>query len=280
VFEVSGRAAALTDFPVDACAIPPGPLEGEVRGYLVGDRLVADDARVDPDPSGIARESETVWLLEDGLDMFVRVEAGRPCEGGPLVFAGVEMPLGPESEVLRAYEDRLESVGAVKGVTPALEAAFRMECWRRSETERRRAEVEAARARQEARDREEQRLAELTGTLGTGKSRREMAALDFAAAATAALAVGGAEYLSHRPSSERNEMVVRFRLLGRRFECTCDPRTLQIVEAGICLTAHEDDPDFEGGTKGDGLLTLESLPRVIAEAESLGVLVVFRHLND
>ena len=49
------------------------------------------------------------------------------------------------------------------------------------------------------------------------------------------------------------------------------------VDAGICLTAHYDDPDFESGTRGDTLFTLESLPPVIREANGDGVLVVFRH---
>lgn len=76
----------------------------------------------------------------------------------------------------------------------------------------------------------------------------------------------------------RGEMVVKFRLGRRRFECTCDEHTLNIIDAGICLTAHYDDEAFEGGTKGDTWFTLESLPGVIREAETAGVLVVFRHV--
>ena len=64
---------------------------------------------------------------------------------------------------------------------------------------------------------------------------------------------------------------------ARRFECTCDERTLQIIDAGICLTAHYDDPDFEEGTRGDTFFTLESLPAVIRQAEREHRLVVLRH---
>jgi hypothetical protein len=74
-------------------------------------------------------------------------------------------------------------------------------------------------------------------------------------------------------------MVLRFRFDGQRFECTCDRNTLQIVDAGICLTAEYSDDEFDVGTKGDTWLTLESLPAVIREAQSEGRLVVFRHVD-
>ena len=73
--------------------------------------------------------------------------------------------------------------------------------------------------------------------------------------------------------------MVQFRHLNRRFECTCDRHTLRIIDSGICLTAHYDDDHFEEGTKGDTFFTLETLPNVIAEAERLGKLVVFRHAD-
>jgi hypothetical protein len=68
-------------------------------------------------------------------------------------------------------------------------------------------------------------------------------------------------------------MVVRFRLLGRRFECTCDERTLRILDAGICLVDHAT------GERGDTRFTLESLPAVILEADRDDKLVVFRHVD-
>jgi hypothetical protein len=74
-------------------------------------------------------------------------------------------------------------------------------------------------------------------------------------------------------------MIVRFRFDNRRFECTCDEKTLRIIDSGICLTAHEDDREFEGGTRGDDFFVLESLPGVIKEAIEDHKLVVYRHAD-
>jgi len=250
-----------------------------VRGYLVGDRIVPDGVRMDPDPLKIIPSSERVYLIEDGLDRFVRISAGRIYEGGPLVYVQQEMPLGSEDEVLSAFLDQKPSVDAVSGVTPALDAAFRMETWQRVEAERRRLEEAARRqAEEEQRQREENRR-RLVEQLGDGAGRRAMARVDFSQAARAALAVGGAEFLDNRRAVQRGEMVVRFRLINRRFECTCDENTLRIIDSGICLTQEYDDGDFERGTKGDTWLSLESLPGVIMEADREGKLVVFRHVD-
>ena len=256
----------------------PEALGRVVRGYLVGDRLVPDSARaVAHDVAKAAAAYQQVHLIDDaGLDRFDRVKAGRLAADGPLVYAGRDMPLGAEEQVLASYLDRKASVNDVPGVPPALDAAFRMETWRRSEAERLRAEAERLRREEDERLVREERLREMTKKLGDAVGRRQMAALDFGEAARAALAVGGAAYLDHRRVG-RGEMAVRYRLLGRRFECTCDERTLRIVEAGICLQGHGDDDDDEG-IRGDTLFTLESLPGVVQQADREGKLVVFRHV--
>jgi hypothetical protein len=241
----------------------PASLRSRVTGYLAGDRLVRDDVRVDPAPEKVLRASERVSLVEPGLDRFARIAAGRPFPGGPLVFAGLEMPLGPEGDVLSAFLDREGSVLSVKGVPPALDAAFRVETWRRDERERAIAEAEE-------RVRLEREREDFLASVGSGESRREMAHVDFDGAARRALAVGGAELLDHRPAHVPGQRLVRFRLDGARFACTCEEHTLRIVDAGICLTDHET------GERGDDRFTLESLPAVIREAEREGVLVVFR----
>jgi hypothetical protein len=257
----------------------PEILKFQVIGYLVGNRLVPDDARVDPDPLKIADQTEEVYLIEPGLDRFARVSAGRLFDEGPLVFRSQEFPLGAEDQVLTAFLDE-KPIDMVKQVTPALEAAFRMETYQRAETRRRREELER-RLREEAeKQAKEERRQALIQKLGDGLGRREMAVADFEQASRAALAVGGAVYLDHRRAAAKQEMVVRFRLLDRRFECVCNAKTLQIIDAGICLNAHYDDPDFETGTKGDTWLTLESLPMVIAQAQRERKLVVFRHVDD
>jgi hypothetical protein len=241
-------------------------------GYLVGDRLVPDGVRVDPDPQKIIASSERVHLLEDGLDRFVRVSAGRVHEGGPLVYDSQQMPLGPEEEVLGAYLDEKPSVDAIAGVPPALDAAFRMETHQRAEAARRRLEEERRRQEEEERRQREERRRKLVEQLGDGAGRRAMAAVDFDQAARAALAVGGAVFLDSRKAHGREERVVRFRLDQRRFECTCNEKTLNIIDAGVCLIDHAT------GIKGDTWYTLESLPGVIRQADRQGVLVVFRRV--
>jgi hypothetical protein len=242
-----------------------------LKGYLVGDRLIPDEARVVKDLSKLSRY-ERVHLVEAGLDRFVRVSAGRACEGGPLIYGGQEMPLGPEDEVLQAFLDDAKSVDNIAGVAPALDLAFRLEAWRRAEAIKRRREEQERREKEERR----QRIAE---QLGDGAGRRLVAQEDFGEAARAALAVGGAVYLDHRDAHQKGEVVVRFRLDRRRFECTCHKDTLRIIDSGICLTAHYDDPNFASGTKGDSFFTLESISSVIRQAENQGVLVVYRHVD-
>lgn len=248
-------------------------LRHDVEGYLVGDRIVPDDTRVDPRPEALLGCSERVHLILDIQDRFARVVAGRMYEGGPLIFKEIAFPLGPETSVLVAFMDRAESVADIRGVTPALDAAFRLESWHRAETARARVELERLRREAEERDRLENQRREISERLGTGAGRRAMAQVDFSEAARAALAVGGAEYLDHVRSARRGEMTVRFRLDRRSFECVCDEATMRIVDAGICLTGRS-------GVKGDNLFTLESLPSVIRQAERDHVLVVLRHVGD
>ena len=249
----------------------PELLKYVIKGYLVGDRIVSDEAHIDPDLGKIINFSERVHLLGLGIDRFTRISAGRIYEDGPLVFRGLEMPLGPEDDVLKAYLDQVPSLADVKNVTPALDAAFRMESWQRIEAERRRKEIERiAREEEEKRQREERRQ-RLAKQLGDGAGRRQMAQVDFKQAAKAALAVGGAELLDVRHHVRKGEMVVRYRLIGRRFECVCNEQ-LGIIDAGICLR------DEETGFSGDRMFTLESLPGVVIEADREGKLVVFRHV--
>jgi hypothetical protein len=271
-FSVSGRKA--TGFK--PATIDVSILRNIVTGYLVGDRLVTDDARVDPDPKTIVSNSERIFLVDDGLDRFVRVSAGRTCDDGPLIFNQQEMPLGPENEVLDVFlENSLDFYQCknIKGVVPALDAAFRMEVWQKIEAERRRQELEKLRREEEERRAREERRQALITNLGNAETRRELAKIDFGEAARAALAVGNAQYIDHRRAPRRGEMIVRYRLDRRRFECVCDEFTLRIVDAGICLTSHET------GIKSDNWFTLESLPGVISQAIRDDVLVVYRHVD-
>jgi len=249
----------------------PDALQGTQKGYLVGDRFIPEGVgHLEPKLSKLVEQFDRVHLVEVGLDRFVRLSTGRFCENGPLIYRSQEFPAGPEEAVLQAFLDEAKTVDKVPGVAPALDLAFKVESWLRAEVERIRKEE------QERREKEERRQ-KLIEQMGTGAGRRAMAQENFGEGAKAALAVGGAVYLDHRAAPRKGEMVVRFRLDGQRFEVVCNSQTLQILDAGICLTAHYDDPDFAGGTRGDTWFTLESLPGVIQEAQRRNHLVVFRH---
>jgi hypothetical protein len=267
-FRLAGRKARWTG-PADQS----GELRDRLRGYLVADRLVPDEARVETDPIKLAQGFERVHLIEPGLDRFVRIVAGRSFENGPLIYDSQEFPLGPEDEVLQAYFDEAKSVDHVSGVAPALDAAFRFESWHREEIRRRREEERKRREEEERKRQLEARRQEIIETLGDAAGRRELARYDFAEAARAALAVGGAQYLDSRPSYNKGEMVVRYRMNGRGLECTCDAQTLRIIDSGCCLTNHAT------GEQTDTRFTLESLPGVIQEADRRNILVVYRHVD-
>lgn len=267
-FEVEGKRIT-GHAPADPT---PEILGHSVKGYLVGDRLVIDGARIDPDPRKIVEHSERVYLLPEELDRFSRVRAGRVYPEGPLVFVEQDFPLGPEDEVLNAFFDGRTDVSDVPGVVPALDAAFRMEVFQREEAERRRQEIARRRAEEEARREQERRRRELVERLGDGAGRRAMAhAGDFRQAAEAALKVGGARYVDHRRGARGGEWIVTYSVDGRRLQCVCDT-DLHIIDAGVCLVDHDT------GEKGDRYFTLESLPAVIRQAVREHRLVVWRHV--
>lgn len=245
-----------------------------VRGYLVGDRVIPDSATASvDDPTRIVEQAEPVFLLEPGMERFARVAVAR-YEDGRLIYVGQEFPLGPEQAVTEAYQDRKDTVTDIPNVTPALDLAFRFERWARAEAERIREENARLAREEEARQAQAERRAALANQLGTGEGRRAMAAVDFGAAARAALVVGGAELLDWRDSRTPGEAVVQFRFKERRYECVCQKQSLRIVDSGICLVDHNTN------VRGDTWFTLESLPGVIAEAIRERKLVVFRHADD
>jgi hypothetical protein len=243
-----------------------------VRGYLVGDRFIPDNVRVDPDPAKLIQQTQPVYCVELGLERFARIAAARDREGN-LVYVGQEFPEGADAEAIRAYQDWAESLDGVTGVTPALDLAFRWVTYQRHQAEKRRQELERIRAEEERRRAEAERLQQLMRDAGTAVGRRALAGRDFEAAAREALRVSGAELLDTRQSVNRAEMVVQYRFQQRRLECVVEKATLRVVDAGVCLTDHDT------GVKGDRFFTLESLPGVIAEAIRLGKLVVWRHLD-
>lgn len=253
----------------------PVELPVSTRGFASGDRFI--EANAFPDPGGdFIAQAQPLHLYEGGMPIeYVAVHRDKE---GQLLYVRSEWPLGPELDVLAAYHDRKESVTDIKGVTPALDLAFRFLTAERERREayarelaRQRAEEERLRTEAERRRAEEERRREAVRRFETAEGRRELARIDFHTAATAALAVSGAEFLDCRASGRGNtEMVVQYRFRHRRLECVCERETMRIVDAGICLQDHRT------GRKGDTLLTLESLPSVVREAMDSGRLVVWR----
>jgi len=280
-FQVQGRRATWVSSEEEIT--PPYEVGGfnTVRGYLAGNRLIADGSAYPPQIQALFG-APTVYGLPPGLDPFTRVLCWEVVPGESMLYLGIEFPAGPEPEVLIAFEDQL-SIDSIPGVDPALHAAFSFlremerveEEQNRLLRERQEAEVRALRE-QAAREAAEQerlgRLEEMRRNIGSAAGRRNMAQQDLRAACLAALQVSGAELISVRESYSSEESVVRFRFLERRFECVINSSTLAVTEAGICLT------DEMTGERGDTRFTLESLPSVIREAIDLDVLVVFRHV--
>ncbi|MBI2569424.1 MAG: hypothetical protein HYV63_20610 [Candidatus Schekmanbacteria bacterium] len=234
------------------------------RGYLVGDRLIPDEARVDPDPALLVKQTLPVHLVEPGLERFCRAAVIADPDG-ELLFLRRDFPLGPEPQVLAAYLDRRASLDQIPAVTPALDLAFRWLSWQRDLAERRRQELERLREQEE---RQRQALRDA----GSGLRRRALAARDFEAAARAALMLSGAELLDAHPAYGGNDMTVQYRFRERRLECVVDKHTLRVTDAGICLR------DERTGECGDTYFTLESLPVVVGQAMDERALVVFRHV--
>lgn len=241
-----------------------------MTGYLVGDHFAPDTLSARVEPAAIASTLERVYLLDDQIERFTRVSVGRMWTAGQIIFRGLEAPLGPEDDVRNAFLDRAPSIAHIKGVTPALEAAFKLETYQRAEGERIRAELERKLREEEEKRVLEERRAAIATQLGTGVGRREMARVDFLAAARAALAVSNAELLDWRHGNSRREFVVTYRVDDERLQCVVD-ETMHVIDAGICLVDHG------SGFKGDTLFTLESLPAVIRQAIREDKLVKWRH---
>lgn len=227
-------------------------------GYLVEDRLVPDTARVVPDPAALLAQTRRVRLVPRGLERFARARCGWHPGWPPeqVLFLQPLFPLGPEPAVQAAYEDRLDSLNHVAGVAPALDLAFRWQSLQRAREEAWRAEQARLQALEEARLEQEARHLEALRQAGTALGRRALAVTDFNAAARHALAISGARFLDAREVA-RGEMEVRYELEGERFGCIVNRRTLQVIQAGICLT------DEYTGERGDTRFTLESLPPVV-----------------
>src|SRR2546428_189 len=165
---------------------------------------------------------------------------------GHILYHGQEFETEVEAKVREAFEEG-RSIEAVKGVTPALAHVFVLES-----TQRELAREAERRAREEVERRH--RAAELARWQETLEGRISLA-----------LSHTGAELVNWRRNGQR-QAVVRYRLRGQRFECVIDTESLQIVDAGICLSGADEE------------LNLSSLPSAVREAIESGQLHVFRHI--
>jgi hypothetical protein len=220
-----------------------GPIEPELdkwklpraTGYVMNGRMIANDfqGRL----FGLPTDSD--------FSKFTPVSA-RKWFDGHLLFEGQEFETEVETKVRDAFEEE-RGIEDIKSITPALAHAFVLES-----TQRALAREAERRAREEA-EREKQ-AADLARWQDTLEGRISLA-----------LSHTGAELVNWRRNGQR-QAVVRYRLGGRRFECVIDTQSLQIVDAGICLSGADDE------------LNLSSLPSAVREAIQSGRLHVFRNV--
>jgi len=239
------------------------------EGFIVGDRLIPNDAR----PGSIKElvtQTSTVHLIEPGMDRISKAAIAK-LPNDQFIFLHRVFGEGPEDEVILAWQEKQSSISNIKGVSPALHTAFLWAVYQRQQEEEAERKYQKWVAEQERKRIQAEKREEALKNIGTGLGRRALAqAGDFRTAASAALAISGAELLDVI-QDRQNTMRVQYRFRKRRLECVVDKYTLRIVDAGVCLDDHH-------GTKGDTLLTLESLPPVINEAMNKDKLVVWRHI--
>lgn len=256
-------------------ATPLGPAEPEgldalprVRGHLLpGPRLVTDDAL-----------AEQVSFAPPEEPLPLAPASCRRWPGGQLLFDGLDFGTEAEEEARRALEEG-RGLQGVKHVPASLRAAFGYA-------------LAEARARARGMAIEPLELRTRIAALAEGgpaainlelerieaerrarhtawtppRAVRVSAPVrveDAQERAGEALRAAGAELIRAR-QLDPSTLEVVYRFLGTRFVSIVDPRTLQVLDAGICLSGE------------DHLVTLESLPGVIREGANTGRLVILR----
>lgn len=264
-FDVSGRMATPAEpaEPPDLSALP------RERGHFATSWLFFGGAR-----------EERVELLPDEEPAVLSPLTVRRWHSDELVFEGLEFESEAEDLARRALEAR-EPLGEVKGVGASLRAAFGFALANAigremgvsvSPTEIRGAALAFAEQGAPAvvshlRELEQQRRLEAV-RLGSFQ-RTQQARLAPARGRSIedrvfhALDVAGASLLGLRDLGN-GSLEITFRFSGERFISIVDARTLQVYDAGICLSGE------------DRLVNLESLPSVIREAVDTGRLVITR----
>lgn len=268
-FRVEGRYAEALE-PAEPEGLELLPV---VRGHYIPGRLVQEGANAEP-----------LWFLPEEPPRFAFLRARR-WPTGALIYDSPELEGDVEEQARQLYQDHRDLTG-LSGVPSSLRAAFLYtalfdEAEARSlvvsilelrralsltDAERTRfwTHLSAERARAQ---REQQQQAQLSlararadaiqaARLRGGRSERDEV--------QAALEKSGAQLLDLRTLQD-HQLEVIFRVDGERFQAVVWADTLQVLDAGICLSGH------------DAALTLESLPGVIREAIQDDVLVITRH---
>lgn len=275
-FEITGRDAV----PKERAA-PELDALARVRGHFAGEWLFRPN-----------EAPEHVELLPEEEIAPLSIVSARRTEDGELVYESTDFDGEAEDGARRALEEGTP-LAEVKGVGASLRAAW---AWAVVLGVARREEIQVAlaealpflpevggeaRALELARAIDARRIEHAVRVEGrvidVGRVVRRMRQAggpeptteNAKERAEAALAAADARMLSARVAAQ-GRLEVAFRFRGQRFITVCDPITLQVIDAGICLVDHED------ARRGDSELTLESLPSAIREAMDLHVLVITR----
>jgi hypothetical protein len=276
-FEISGRAAT----PVDSAE--PADLSGLeiVRGHFAHGWLFSG-----------GRALERIELLPEEEPPVLSPLTARRWHSGQLLFEAADFESEAEDLARRALEE-LSGIAEVKGVAASLRAAFgwalvarvaeqrqmrvsprevmsvvlQISAGGRDDVERWLDEVEERRRLEQVRLEAWARAEAIvipTGARSAWTRPNPDEERSPASRAAHALASAGAELLGSR-SLGQGMLEVTYRFLGERFISVVDERTLQVFDAGICLSGE------------DRQVTLESLPSVIREGYDSGQLNITRH---
>ncbi len=277
--------------PTDLSALPA------VHGHWVDGWLVANGKELErialppeDEPAPLARITGRRWYsgelllestdFEDDAEIAARraLEDRQPIGGVAAVVPSLRFAFGFAFGMAVAREEGIpvtlhELTPQVAAIAQAGRDAatplFASLIARRREAERevqRRIEAAEAAARAEAElAAEREREAVLDAAARTARvvlPRRPRNPTDRA---DAALEAAGARMLSCRTTGHRSRLEVTFRIDGVRIISTVDATTLQVLDAGICLSG------------SDRQLTLDSLPSVVREAIATRRLNITRH---
>ena len=261
-FEIEGRTAR----PVAEAARPELSDLPAVHGHALGDYLVHADAR-----------AELLFLAEGAEAAMFAPLTARRWPSGVLLFDTHDFETGAEEVARRA----------VRGAPHALRSE-RRSLTRAGGLRLRRRDAPRSGAGHTARARgDPRRMWAVSPTAGTTLRRRCSTGSSRSASDSASprrVDLGRAPMLPSRLSDDeriegaitaaggqllatqvRGDAVeVRFLLRGERFSSLVRPGSLQVLDAGICLSGE------------DRLITIESLPSVIIEGLETGQLVMTR----